>query len=85
MFEELLLFQSTEQAEVLHHVQCAIQLSLWYRNKHLHSKQVATELFEGHTAGIQDERHYMEILGIKLLEDCYIDKAILYSDFCPVL
>lgn len=85
MFEKPLLFQSTEQAEVSHCVPCATRLSLRYCDKHLHGKQVATELFEGHTAGIQDECHDMEILGIKLLEDCYRDKAILSSDFCPVL
>lgn len=67
MFEEPLVFPSTERAEVLHHVECAAQLSLWYRNKHLQSKQGAVSLPEGHAAGIQDEWHYGEMLGIKLL------------------
>lgn len=64
---------------------CNTQLGFHYRNKHLHSEQVATELFKGHTAGIQDECHYVGVLGIKLLEDCYVDEAVLYSDFCPAL
>lgn len=67
MFEEPLLFPSTEWAEVLHHLQCAAQLSLRHCNEHLQSKQGAVRLPEGHAAGIQDEWHYLEILGIKLL------------------
>lgn len=62
-----LVFPSAGQAEVLHHVQCAAQLSLQYRNKHLQSKQGAVGLPEGHAAGIQDEWHYVEMLGIKLV------------------
>ena len=84
-FEQPLLFHSAEWVEGVCGVQCATQLSLRHRNEHFHGEQVDTELLGGHTAGIQDECYYMEILGIKSLEDCYIDRAILYSHFCPML
>lgn len=67
MFEEPLLFPSAGLAEVSHHVQCAAQLSLQDRHKHLQSKQGAVKLPEGHAAGIQDEWDYLEMLWIKSL------------------
>lgn len=85
MFEEPLLFQSTEQAEVF--IVCNVQLDSHYGTV-TSTSTLNKELLSSSKDMLLEYR--MNVImwkswGIKSWKDCYTDKAILYSDFCPVL